>query len=333
MSRSRSLPSAFTLIELLVVIAIITIMLALFLPAIQKVREAANRMACGNNLKQIGIALHHYVNSYGSLPPSGFYPYGRISDAWSAQARLLPFLEQDNVYKDVDLDVPYDSQPQVTRQKIPVYICPTEDNARPRPDGSLTHFPLNYGVNLGTWFVYNPVTGQGGDGMFMPVGNLRGRIGLRHIYDGTSTTLAFAEVKAYTPYLRDGGNPSAPGTPPPVSPADIAGFGGSFKTNSGHTEWVDGRAHQSGFTTTFTPNTVVPYTVGGVEFDVDFNSSREGKTTNRITYAAVTSRSYHPGGVNVLMADGSVRRISNDIQLAVWRALGTRRGREVIDDF
>jgi prepilin-type processing-associated H-X9-DG protein len=90
--------------------------------------------------------------------------------------------------------------------------------------------------------------------------------------------------------------------------------------------------HQTGFTTVFTPNTVVPFTSGGVNFDIDFNSSREGKTTNGITYAAVTARSYHPSLVQALFMDGSVRPISNSIPLATWRALGTRCGNEIATD-
>ena len=76
--------------------------------------------------------------------------------------------------------------------------------------------------------------------------------------DGTSNTIGFAEVKAYTPYLRNGGNPAAPNTPPPTDPAVVAAFGGEFKADSGHTEWVDARVHQTGVTTCFPPNTKVP---------------------------------------------------------------------------
>lgn len=119
------------------------------------------------------------------------------------------------------------------------------------------------------------------------------------------------------------------GAAPPTPPSDIAGLSGSFKSNSGHTEWVDSRTHQSGFTTTFRPNTKVPYTDAGKLYDIDFNSSREGKTTTKITYAAVTSRSYHTGGVQIGLADGSVRFLSESISLPIWRAIGTSNGGEV----
>jgi prepilin-type processing-associated H-X9-DG protein len=151
--------------------------------------------------------------------------------------------------------------------------------------------------------------------------------------DGLSNTIGLAEVKAFTPYLRDGGMPATWSGAPPTDPTVIAGFGGSFKTDSGHTEWVDARVHQTGFTTTFAPNTVVPYSTGGVAYDIDFNASREGKTTNRLTFAAVTSRSHHSGLVNVLLMDGSVRSVNSSISLPVWRALGTRAGGEVVPEF
>ena len=110
----------------------------------------------------------------------------------------------------------------------------------------------------------------------------------------------------------------------------MAALGGSFKTDSGHTEWVDARIHQSGFTTTFSPNTKVPFESGGNLYDLDFNSSREGRSLTGITYASVTSRSYHTGGVEVGLCDGSVRFMSQSINLPTWRALGSRAGGEVV---
>lgn len=91
-------------------------------------------------------------------------------------------------------------------------------------------------------------------------------------------------------------------------------------------------AHQTGFTATFTPNTVVPYPAGGAH-DIDFNSAREGKTNNKITYAVVTSRSYHPGGVHILLADGSSRFVADKISLGTWQALATRSGAEIVEDY
>lgn len=109
-------------------------------------------------------------------------------------------------------------------------------------------------------------------------------------------------------------------------------MGPHLMQNTGHTEWVDGRAHQAGFTTVFTPNTKVICEQGGQSYDVDWTNQQEGKSLTTPTYAAVTSRSYHPDIVNVALMDGSVRTVSNHINLQTWRALATRSGQEVIMD-
>ena len=329
MARTATSRTAFTLVELLVVIAIVGILMSLLFPAVQAARAAARKMSCSNNLRQVGIALHNYQGVHRYLPPSMTIPRGQKYDSWSAQARLLPYLEQSSLDQLIDWRLSYALQPQVTQARVPIYLCPSEPNDRKRPDGPLTHYPLNYAINMGSWFVFNPSTGEGGNGLVYP----NSATSLASVLDGTSNTLAFAEVKAFNPYLRDGGSPSRSGVPVPKTPLDVGAFGGNFKSNSGHTEWVDGRAHQSGFTGTFPPNTVIPFTKDGRRFDVDFNSSREGKTTNRLTYAVVNSRSYHTGGVYALLADGSVRFFAESIEMETWRALSTRSGGEVPGDF
>jgi prepilin-type processing-associated H-X9-DG protein len=281
-------------------------------------------MSCSNNLKQISLALHNYHDVYKVFPPAGLYPRGVTGGSWSAHARLLPFLEQANLQNLIDWGLPYSAQPLVTKTRVDTYLCPSEIKDRERPDGVVTHYPMTYGINVGTWFIYDPNNGQYGNGLTDP----NAQTNMASLTDGTSNTLAFAEVKAWTPYLRDGSNPSAAGTPIPSNPAAVAAFGGSFKPDSGHTEWVDGRVHQTGVSGTFPPNTVVPYVSGGVTYDVDFNSSREGRTTNELTYAVVTSRSYHPGGVNVALADGSSRFVAETVELLIWRAVSTRDGGE-----
>src|SRR5882724_3031272 len=109
--------SGFTLIELLVVIAIIAILIALLVPAVQKVREAAARTHCQNNLKQIGLAMHNYLNAHKKLPANGTYAYDGVTvtqvSAWSALARILPYVEQENLFRNIDFNTPYSAQPGV----------------------------------------------------------------------------------------------------------------------------------------------------------------------------------------------------------------------------
>ena len=315
----------FTLVELLVVIAIIGILVGLLLPAVQAAREAARRMQCQNNLKQIGLALHNHESARKALPPLGDYLSYGSTVYWSVQARLLPYVEQTNLHALVDFTKPISGQPQVAKLRMPHLLCPSEINDRERIDSpTFTHYPLSYGANAGLWHIAQPPNDRG-SGVFVINRGTR----LAEIIDGLSNTLGMAEVKAFTPYLRDGGNPGN-AAPVPASPSDISAYGGEFKVDSGHTEWVDARTHQTGFTTTFTPNTRVPHVDNGKTYDIDFNSMREGRSTTLPTYAVVTSRSYHTGGVNVLLMDGSVRVISSSIELIAWRALGSRAGGEVV---
>ena len=217
--------------------------------------------------------------------------------------------------------------------RVPVFLCPSEPNNHYRTkNGNPYVAPHTYGFNCGTWLVYDPATETVGDGAFV----VNRGTGSAEFSDGLSNTLAVAEVKAYQSYIR---NTNEPGSTVPTTPAELSGLTGQLKLgpstndNTGHTVWPDGRVHHSGVTTVFTPNTIVSYLSGGTEYDIDFNSQQEGKSATRITYAAVTSRSYHPGMVNVLIVEGSVRSIANGIDVTIWRALGTRQGGEIMREY
>lgn len=325
--------SAFTLIELLVVIAIISVLIALLLPAVQKVREAANRTKCMNNLKQIGLSLHNYESVAGKYPAAGVYPIGVISsDVYSIHARLLPFLEQGNLYALINLNATPATQLNVIGQRIATYLCPSEtkDVARDQGSGKIT-YPLNYAANFGTWFIWTPTTGQGGNGA-LPV-NLSTRPA--DFTDGMSNTIGFSEVKAYQAYVRNTTTPTALSDPYPADTAAVATLAatGSFRGEIAHTEWTDSPCHQSGFSFVFTPNTQVPFTSGGVAYDVDVLTQVEGSHATKPSYAIITSRSYHSGVVNVVLMDGSVRSVASSISIDTWRGLGSRNGGEVLGDY
>lgn len=322
----------FTLVELLVVIAIIGLLVALLLPAVNAAREAARRTQCKNNIRQLGLATLNYESSFRTLPPSAKVDTSASTTgnnvSWGVHGRILPFVEESALYDKIDTEIAWDFQTAIDGLRIPIFQCPSDARAGELRDpggGKARLFSTTYGFNMGTWFVFDPRTRRGGDGAFYPNSNLR----LARVADGTSKTLMVSEVKAWQPYLRNGG-PSTTTIPnTPAEAATIASSGAEFK-DTGHTEWPDGRVHHTGFTATMPPNTIISVDRSGVTYDVDFNSWQEGKDggSGRPSYAIVTSRSYHSGGVQVAMLDGSVQTVQNDIDMSLWRAAATRSGHE-----
>ena len=333
---------AFTLVELLVVIAIIGILIGMLLPAVQQVREAARRSSCSNNLRQLGIAGLNYEAAFGKFPPASLAtaptPSGDVN-GWSAQAQLLPYIEAANLSSRIDYSVGYDVPIEIVlggqtvplrSARVPVFVCPSEINDRARLDdnGLPRDYPINYGWNGGVWFVYETSSGDFGPG----ARTTNNSLGIQSFLDGTSNTVMFSEVKGFTPYIRDAG--LAGDIALPDSSADLLALGGSTGSPqrvSGHTEWVDGRVHQTGFTATFTPNTAIIRVENGIEYDVDWTNAREGKNGAERTYAAVTSRSFHAGGVNSCRVDGSVDFVSNSINRVTWHSFSTRDGGELLN--
>ncbi len=298
----------FTLIELLVVIAIIAILIALLLPAVQQAREAARRTQCRNNLKQLGLALHNYHDR------AGMFPYGvrggvRLNrDCWMQQ--ILPEFDQAPLYNTYMAQTPANVQDisnAVKQVKIPGLMCPSDPFA-----GSFTGiggqigFHGNYVVCAGNNSVPvgNPVadTVPGLNGIFWHFSSCK----FRDITDGTSNTILAGEV-----LIR--------------SNATAEGWGDAG--------WYWGGANWGsyGFSTANTPNTPV----------VDRTYRCKSTTNTRAPCVSNTgsgnaenyARSMHTGGVHILMADGAVRFISENIDRGAFQGLGTRASGETIGEF
>ncbi|MDP1561097.1 MAG: DUF1559 domain-containing protein [Pirellulaceae bacterium] len=329
----RSRRSGFSLVELLVVIAIIGVLTALLLSAVQAARESSRSMQCRNNLRQIAMSVLNMETAKKVLPTT--FRVGAGADArgnWSIHGRLLPYFEGSNAYSKIDLSRDWHSQldggiPQWT---VPFYQCPSEVNSKPRLKNGVPYVsPSNYGFNMGRWFIYDPTTNRSGDGPFRVNHTTR----LAEVADGLSNTLAAAEVKAYTSYVR---NTDTIPTNMPSLPADLASLTGVYhlgpavEHNTGQTVWPEGRVQHTGCTATFTPHTFVNYWNGGQVYNIDLTTQQEGLGTTRPTNAAVTSRSFHPGSVNVARLDGSVSSVSDLIETETWQALSTINGQELV---
>jgi prepilin-type N-terminal cleavage/methylation domain-containing protein len=336
---SGTVRRGFTLIELLVVIAIIAILIGLLLPAVQAAREAARRAQCVNNLKQLGLALHGYEATGGSLPPTLVITGSGGAVTWTnavgAHMRILPFAEQAAVFNTINFDAELytPANTTATATRLPLMVCPSEGRTTFTHGTGGTMNVCNYGFCTGDWFVW----GGTGDprknrSAFGPNQSRR----WAEFGDGLSNTLLLSEGKAYQPYYRDcpGGlainNPDV--IPPPDADPDAVvpeyRSGGCALRVEGHNEWPESGTHHIGFTTAWPPNKKIAGGPNGEYQDLDITSKRE--KTGGPTFAAVTARSHHPSGVNALLGDGSVRFVKSTIDGRTWRALGTVAGGEVL---
>jgi prepilin-type N-terminal cleavage/methylation domain-containing protein/prepilin-type processing-associated H-X9-DG protein len=338
----------FTLIELLVVIAIIAVLIALLLPAVQAAREAARRAQCVNNLKQLGIAMHNYADTLGSFPP------GRKGCCWGTWVVfIMPFLEQGPLFNSWNSygnpQLPNETlyryagavNSTVVTARINTMLCPSDQadtTLYTGPSGAQWGIPsMNYVVNFGnttenhdpTWSVGSPSLAVYGGAPFSvmdaagplyspgnPIyesptskywkGSDPGVVGISALADGTSNTLMVSEA--------------------------VVGHG---KLSGPTREDLRGEVHWgygAQFVTYNTPNSKAPDIMENPTYCIDpytgnppcVGASPSGSGMMK------AARSRHPGGVNALMCDGSVRFAKDSISVATWRALGTIRGSEVI---
>jgi prepilin-type N-terminal cleavage/methylation domain-containing protein/prepilin-type processing-associated H-X9-DG protein len=325
----------FTLIELLVVIAIVGVLISLLLPAVQKVREAASRSKCANHLKQMGIALHHYHDVYGIFPPAkinsgsagpytdttSFYPGLPYVYNHTGFVLLLPYLEQENLYRQYDFAYPSSNSnwtggtlanggvnagnANVVEARVPVYECPSdqeppvENESGTGPYARTNARRSNYLFNCGATDDYTPSynAGRSYSGAFGTNGATR----LSQIGDGTSNTIAIGEAKqdhtysGYGPYWGSGTHTA------------VQGYVGTVWSST---------LPPDGFNVNFPWGRVV-----------DGFSGRQGE----LQYAWGFG-SWHPGGGNFVFCDGSVRFLPDAISFPLFEALTTVNGGELVND-
>jgi prepilin-type N-terminal cleavage/methylation domain-containing protein len=322
--RSRS---GFTLIELLVVIAIIAILIGLLLPAVQKVREAAARMQCSNNLKQMGLALHNHHDTQGYFPVSRQIPLaiGEPAVTFSAHSRLLPYLEQDNVFKTIDFTVQWNhpNNAVACATRVKTYVCPSDPRTGLAPPATA---PSNYRANEGNSHLFLESTTNTAVPRFNgPFGlNLKNR--MADLTDGTSNTVAFGErmvgdfsittaTDAVDSYVLNGPTPVTQDEAYAICQAiDWTNLSLQYPVPTG-VPWLAGGHQATGYV-----HAVPPFSRHCL-----FPSNSTQNTP---------ANSAHTNGLNVCLMDGSVRFVSKTISIATWRALGSMNGGEVLgNDF
>lgn len=302
--------SGFTLVELLVVIAIIGILVALLLPAVQAAREAARRTQCFNNLKQIGLALQNYHDTQLRFPPGR---WGGVSGrVYGTHSLLLPYMEQQPVFDIIDFTVPHDhpNNTQARAAVIKTFLCPSDPQSTPPAGWAGNNYHGCESNNL------DKAEANGANGVFSNRSGTR----IADILDGTSMTAMFSErlkgdwsnaiATEYSDLFRPAGSPVTADDGMQLcrslNPLNLAN---QNQSNSG-APWLAGMTDNFiGFQTAAPP----------LDRSCVFPPGRSSLTAN----------SKHPGGVNLLRCDGSVEFVIKQIDLGIWRAMGSKNGREV----
>ena len=355
MSFPHKVRRGFTLIELLVVIAIIAVLIALLLPAVQQAREAARRTQCKNNLKQFGLALHNYHDTYNLFPPfaggSGTPNAGSGNPGFrtrlSGFVAILPYMDQAPLFNKIWSDSPAQYPWNATTywsENPPGVTCPS-DGGKIAPNGTYRG-KRNYAFCAGDGVASNGNNTGSNTPIVVMTRGVFGAVGcnsVAHCLDGTSNTIGIAESVAPIGTNSFGMVSGTLGTATPAaciatydkSTRSYPGGGWTGDTARGY-RWGDGGAFFSAFTTAVPPNSASCFSSG---------------TASHWHEGFYTASSWHTGGVQVLMMDGAVRFISENINTGnlaatplagnaagaspygVWGALGSRIGSEVVSDF
>ncbi|MBD3673333.1 MAG: DUF1559 domain-containing protein [Planctomycetaceae bacterium] len=334
----RDRPSGFTLIELLVVIAIIAVLVALLLPAVQQAREAARRAQCKNNLKQMGIALHNYHDVNRTLPPGYRFIANSSTDTiGGVNISILPYIEQATIKNQINVNLPWFMfPPEIVKTVVPVFVCPSDAS----PEQFTIPNLASLGLPCGDTFAISSYAQSMGydDALCFASGGFGGkpstnntgaffihsRTRMADMLDGSSSTILIGEAASGFPMCQGIGCNS------PILTELSAHSWAINGTNKEH--YLALGLHYSGSLA----STVEP--MNKIVSTESYYHSLSGANDCRPSWGggphwATNFRSFHVGGVQFLFGDGSVHFLSENIDLATYRALSTVRGGEVVGNY
>jgi prepilin-type N-terminal cleavage/methylation domain-containing protein/prepilin-type processing-associated H-X9-DG protein len=332
--------SGFTLIELLVVIAIIAILIGLLLPAVQKIREAANRMKCSNNLKQLGLAAHNFESTYQTLPPG---EWTRSTDGGTSRPGLMPvilgYVEQANKFNQFNFAFDVHTagvNAAARRQDVPIFLCPSDASGAFFTDGGVRVGRTSYFGSIGS-VADSRLNADPRSGCFhadsgTQPGQTPPGVPLAALIDGTSNTAMFSEVMRamtansttvdYTTCVSSG----AISADPALSDGrNVSGCNGGSPARL--INYVGLQYHRGGINQNSFYSHTLPPNWNRKQPSAAAQKYNCGDTSFRRAHLAASS--YHSGGVNVCLADGSVRFVRDSVDFNAWRAFGTRGNGEV----